>query len=271
MSVAVHVSDVSDFHRGLRTGFDKRLAYAVGGSVLMHALAMALAPGFRARTPLAPRPLDVAIVTLPQPEPPQQPPKVEPPRPLREKPPPRVRHPPKTRPEARVQPRVEPAVVSPTPALAPSPQPSPVLALPQTVPNAAPFTVPPSAGDSNAPTANAKPAPAAPAAPAASAREAPLPATPPVFNAAYLGNAPPRYPLIARRSGVEGTVLLNVLVTTDGRASRVHVEKSSGSSALDNAALDAVKGWRFVPARRGQEAIEQSVAVPIVFRLEGTS
>jgi len=66
-------------------------------------------------------------------------------------------------------------------------------------------------------------------------------------------------------------VYLRVVVTKDGRPAQVQVDRSSGSSALDTAALEAVKGWKFAPARRGQEPVEQPVLVPIVFRLEGTS
>jgi protein TonB len=93
----------------------------------------------------------------------------------------------------------------------------------------------------------------------------------PSFSAAYLRNPAPHYPLEARRAGEQGTVTLRVLVTREGRAARVDIEKSSGSNRLDAAALEAVKAWRFVPARQGQDAIESSVLVPIVFRLEGAS
>jgi protein TonB len=95
--------------------------------------------------------------------------------------------------------------------------------------------------------------------------------TPPVFNAAYLRNPSPSYPLAARRAGEQGTVLLRVLVTREGVAARVEVEKSSGSLHLDTAALETVKAWRFTPARRGADAIESWVRVPVVFRLEGPS
>lgn len=94
---------------------------------------------------------------------------------------------------------------------------------------------------------------------------------PPSFSAAYLRNPAPRYPVAARRAGEQGTVTLRVLVTRDGLPSRVDVEKGSGSPHLDAAALEAVKAWRFAPARRGDESIESWVLVPIVFRLEGTS
>jgi protein TonB len=95
--------------------------------------------------------------------------------------------------------------------------------------------------------------------------------TPAGFNAAYLRNPAPPYPLAARHAGEQGTVTLRVLVSFDGLASRVAVEKSSGSPHLDAAALEAVKAWRFTPARRGVDAVESWMLVPIVFRLEGAS
>lgn len=89
------------------------------------------------------------------------------------------------------------------------------------------------------------------------------------YNATYLNNPEPKYPPLSRRFGEEGKVLLRVQVTTDGRASTVELEKSSNHARLDEAARQAVAGWRFVPARRGEEAVEASVIVPIVFRLDG--
>lgn len=73
---------------------------------------------------------------------------------------------------------------------------------------------------------------------------------------------------MARRNGEEGTVLLRVLVGRDGTPLKVEIDQSSRSRLLDHAALDAVKGWRFVPARRGTDAIEAWVRVPVSFRLE---
>lgn len=92
--------------------------------------------------------------------------------------------------------------------------------------------------------------------------------TPAGLGAAYLRNPVPRYPVASRRAGEQGTVTLRVRVAADGSASRVAVEKSSGSPHLDAAALEAVKAWRFTPARRGEDAIESWMLVPIVFRLE---
>ena len=94
------------------------------------------------------------------------------------------------------------------------------------------------------------------------------PVTAPSFRADYLDNPPPVYPRQARRDGIEGTVTLKVLVTSAGTPAKVVLETSSGSDTLDRAALNAVKAWRFVPARRGDEAIDAWVLVPVAFRLE---
>jgi protein TonB len=66
-------------------------------------------------------------------------------------------------------------------------------------------------------------------------------------------------------------VRLKVLVTREGKPAQVQLEQTSGSAVLDAAALEAVRGWHFVPARRGQEAIESWVVVPVVFKLENVS
>ena len=134
----------------------------------------------------------------------------------------------------------------------------PVLALPEPSPVAeAAFTVPRTPEKRAATDARTEVASAAP--------------TLPSFSAAYLRNPAPRYPVAARRAGDQGTVTLRVLVTRDGLPARVDIEKSSGSPPLDVAALEAVRAWRFVPARQGPDAIESWVLVPIVFRLEGPS
>jgi periplasmic protein TonB len=85
---------------------------------------------------------------------------------------------------------------------------------------------------------------------------------------AYGSNPKPPYPLAARRLGVEGVVTLEVLVRPDGSPADVRVQSSSGSPLLDASALDTVrKSWRFIPARRGNVAIESRVTFPVRFRL----
>lgn len=88
------------------------------------------------------------------------------------------------------------------------------------------------------------------------------------FDADYLHNPKPVYPALSRRMNEEGKVLLKVRVSAQGSALEVAVSKSSGFPRLDAAGVDAVTRWRFVPARRGDEAIESSVVVPITFALD---
>ncbi len=89
----------------------------------------------------------------------------------------------------------------------------------------------------------------------------------PVFNANYLNNPAPYYPLSAKRKSIQGKVLLNVVVKTDGTAASVNISRSSGHDVLDEAALDAVKQWKFLPARSKGQLIQASVIVPIEFKI----
>jgi periplasmic protein TonB len=78
----------------------------------------------------------------------------------------------------------------------------------------------------------------------------------------------PRYPATARRLGIQGTTLLRVFVSTDGRVTDVAVERTAGHGDLDDAAADAVRRWRFEPARRGDEPVAMWVLLPVEFRLK---
>ena len=112
-------------------------------------------------------------------------------------------------------------------------------------------------------------APVAPEAPAQVAPPAALPVTPPRFDAAYLDNPSPAYPVLSKRMREQGRVLLRVLVNSGGTAERVELRDSSGSRRLDEVALDTVRRWRFVPAKQGTQAVAAWVLVPISFALEG--
>ncbi|MFA4917311.1 MAG: TonB family protein [Syntrophales bacterium] len=83
----------------------------------------------------------------------------------------------------------------------------------------------------------------------------------------YGENAPPVYPMIARRNGYEGMVLLSAEVLSDGRAGQVRLKKSSGYAVLDKSALQAVKKWKFEPARRKNTPVVVWVNVPVKFVL----
>ena len=90
----------------------------------------------------------------------------------------------------------------------------------------------------------------------------------PKFGVAYLNNPAPNYPRLSRKIGEEGRVLLKVLVSEQGAANTVEVEKSSGYARLDESAVDAVKRWKFIPARKGAQALSAYVLVPISFALD---
>ena len=157
---------------------------------------------------------------------------------------------------------------TPAPAAKPMVKPKPVPIAPKAArPLAAPRAPasPTAPSTASAPSAVSAPA-AAPAHPVADAAP-----TAPRFDADYLHNPAPAYPAMARRNGEEGRVQLSVRVSAQGRAEQVEVRHSSGYARLDEAALSTVRQWRFVPARRGEEAVAASVLVPIVFRLENAS
>lgn len=84
---------------------------------------------------------------------------------------------------------------------------------------------------------------------------------------AYLNNPAPPYPKRARKRKQQGVVLLLVSVNGEGRVERLRIEKSSGYEALDESALLTVRNWRFIAARRLNEAVAAEVLVPIRFQL----
>ena len=84
----------------------------------------------------------------------------------------------------------------------------------------------------------------------------------------YLRNPPPSYPRESRRNGEEGTVLLSVKISPEGEVRDLELKKSSSYARLDAAALEAVRSWKFKPARIAGLAIESLVEVPVRFRLK---
>jgi protein TonB len=208
----------------------------------------------RPRPPARPSPVDRRPVTLPKP--------VETPMPAPTPPPAeQIVEPPAPPPPAPVPQEAAPA--PPAPSVAPAPRATaPIEATP-------------------APTGGERlPAPAqgpivetpAPPAPAPSAAAPIVAAVPPdgvtrtaVPRGGY--QVRPSYPANARRLGIQGTTLLSVFVAADGRVDEVVVKQSAGHADLDQAAADAVRRWRFEPARRGSEAVAMWVLLPVEFRL----
>jgi protein TonB len=59
----------------------------------------------------------------------------------------------------------------------------------------------------------------------------------------------PKNPDSARRQGITGTTTLLFEVLQNGRVGNVQIERSAGHPDLDEAAVEAIKKWRFEPAR----------------------
>ena len=78
----------------------------------------------------------------------------------------------------------------------------------------------------------------------------------------------PTYPATAYRAREEGTVLVSADIDASGAPVSVDVARRSGSRALDQAAVTAVRQWRFDPAMRGGKAVTSTVEVPVEFRLD---
>jgi len=77
----------------------------------------------------------------------------------------------------------------------------------------------------------------------------------------------PDYPKAARKRGIEGTVLVEIVIDRGGRVSHTRVLQSV--TGLDSAALKCVKGWTFTPATKGGQAVATLAQAPVTFRLNG--
>ena len=239
------------------TAFSGRNTVVVGSVLALHVAALwAIQAGMGKHTPpevITPVQLISEFITSAPPAAPT------PPTPPAPKPPPPA--PPK------------PAPAPPKPAPTP---PKPKAALPAAIqdptpsPNA-PTGSPDIVSPAQAPTPPAPPAPPAPApspAPAAPAAPAAPKIELPSSNAAYLNNPSPTFPAVSRRLGEQGKVTLRVLISAQGLPERVELAKSSGFDRLDNAAIDTVKRWKFVPGKRNGVAEAMEYLVPVNFVLQ---
>ena len=175
----------------------------------------------------------------------------------------------------------------------PAAQPEPPKPVPQPKPKATPTPPPPKLPPSERavtlpkapepePTPQEAPTPpAAPAAPATATGPASPPApqtnsaatgtgpvVPPRADAGYLNNPAPPYPRVSRRLRQEGRVVLHVHILANGRVGELKVLNSSGYPLLDESAASTVRGWTFIPASQGGQAIAYWYKLPIDFNLE---
>lgn len=207
-----------------------------------------------------PKPMEISIamalpmVAEPEPTPPPPPPPQEippaPPEPVVEPvvevPPPVIKKP---EPPRNPKPIKKPKPPKPKPVVQPQPQPvaEPVK---QDLPPA-----PPSPPAPPAKKVTAKPAEVGP-----KRQEVNV-------NTAYQTNPAPPYPPMSKRLAEEGTVYLRVLINAQGLVEQIEVKTSSGKARLDEAALKAVKRWKFQPAKENGQAITSYATVPIKFSL----
>lgn len=76
------------------------------------------------------------------------------------------------------------------------------------------------------------------------------------------------YPEIARKAGIEGRVIVNVLVDTDGRVVETKILKSLGHSGCDEAAVKAIRSVRWKPAKQRDRPVKVWVGIPVIFKLK---
>jgi protein TonB len=73
---------------------------------------------------------------------------------------------------------------------------------------------------------------------------------------------------MSRRLGEQGRVVLDVYILANGQVGELRIKQSSGFKRLDDAAMQAIKKWQYVPARRGNEAIPFWYIQPLSFSLK---
>ena len=140
--------------------------------------------------------------------------------------------------------------------------PEPIVATPSAVPTMATVeaAAPPAVETSPTGTADAAPTAAPPAAGPTEAGD---------LSAKMVSAKPPSYPLESRRQHEQGTVVLAVLLSAEGRVAEVAVSRSSGFRRLDDAALNAVRRWRWSPMVRDGFPVLVRGLVTIPFILNG--
>ncbi|MDT8322824.1 MAG: energy transducer TonB, partial [Bacteroidota bacterium] len=75
------------------------------------------------------------------------------------------------------------------------------------------------------------------------------------------------YPPIAKRAGIEGTVVVRVLLDKNGRVEKTEILKSIGGGC-DEAAVDAIRSLRFTPGLQREKPVRVYISIPVHFRLQ---
>ena len=87
------------------------------------------------------------------------------------------------------------------------------------------------------------------------------------YKIGSIKNPHPPYPIVARKKGLQGKLILKVSINNDGSVKNVVVGKSSGHKILDKVSKETVEKWVFIPAKKKGKPVEDSIKVPIRFVL----
>jgi len=89
----------------------------------------------------------------------------------------------------------------------------------------------------------------------------------PVSPPSVIEKVKPVYPEEARVAGIEGKVILKVVILFDGTIGDIEILKPSGRDDFDQAAKECVKQWKFKPAMQSGIRVTMAVQIPITFEI----
>jgi TonB family protein len=81
-------------------------------------------------------------------------------------------------------------------------------------------------------------------------------------------NPHPSYPLLARKKGWEGRVIIQANIDKKGNVKFIKVSESSGFKILDEVSVETLKTWKFKPAMLGSKFVDDTVYIPVKFVLK---
>ena len=87
------------------------------------------------------------------------------------------------------------------------------------------------------------------------------------YKIGTIENPHPEYPIIARKKGWQGRLLLAVHIDKNGNVLNVHVKETSGFEVLDKVSVKTIRDWKFLPARYGDSNVEDNINIPVSFKL----
>lgn len=96
----------------------------------------------------------------------------------------------------------------------------------------------------------------------------PAPKLIPASAVRYLVEPKMAVPLLSRRMGEQGTVVLLIVVDAQGLLKEASVKQSSGYARLDQAALQEIRSARFAPYVENGQPIEWQTLAPMAYELD---